>query len=54
MVNTTLSALEVANRLRAKMDKNDRLLVTRVHGATTAWAGMSQQCADWIKNTMED
>ena len=54
LVNTSLTPLEVANRLWAKMDKNDRLLVTRAYRSTTAWAGMPQDCADWIKNTMEN
>lgn len=54
LVNTTLTPLEVANRLWAKMDANDRLLVTRARRSTTAWAGMSQDCVDWLRNTMED
>jgi hypothetical protein len=54
LVTTNLTPLEVANRLWSKMDKNDRLLVTRVNRSTTAWAGMTQDCSDWLRNTMQD
>ena len=54
LVNTNLTPLQVANRLWAKMDANDRLVVTRAYRSTTAHAGMPQDCADWIKNTMHD
>lgn len=53
LINTNLTPLQVATRLWAKMDRNDRLLVTRTYGSTTAWAGMTQQCVDWLEHTME-
>ena len=49
LVDTNLTSLEVANRLWAKMDKNDRLLVTRAYRSTTEWAGMARKTnVEWL------
>ncbi|SEG42433.1 hypothetical protein SAMN05421819_2857 [Bryocella elongata] len=47
IINTQLTATEVRDALKAKMDANDKLLVAAV-GAPGAWSGFDKNCSDWL------
>ena len=49
-VVSSLSALDIANKLWAQMDSNDSLIVARVSSA--AWVGLSKEVADWLKENV--
>lgn len=52
LVVTTLSAVQVRDRLINKIDKNDKLLVTRLSGEA-AWQGFESQCSEWLKDSLQ-
>jgi hypothetical protein len=47
LVDTTLSASQIRDRLKAKVDANDKILVLRA-GATWATFGMPKSANDWL------
>lgn len=51
MVSTQMAGINIANKLWAKMDRNDKLLVTPVVSGS-AWAGFTGDCENWIKNNL--
>lgn len=51
MVSSGMSALEIANKVWAAMDANDKLLVNPV-APGSAWAGFSGDCESWIKSNL--
>ncbi len=51
MVSTQMAAIDIANKLWSKMDRNDKLLVTPVTSGS-AWAGFTGDCESWIKSNL--
>lgn len=51
MISSKMTAIDIANKLWAKMDQNDRLLVTPV-ASGSASAGFTGDCESWIKSNL--
>ncbi|WP_082549026.1 SinR family protein [Rhizobacter sp. Root404] len=51
MVSSSMSALDIATKLWAVMDANDKLLVNPV-AKGSSWAGFTGDCESWIKNNL--
>lgn len=51
IINTKLSAIQVAKVLWAVMDANDKLLVTEV-GPDVAWAGLPAEDQEWFSGAL--
>lgn len=49
-VNSTLTASQAVDRIWAKMDKNDSLIVVDAKNNSAAWQGLSDEVANFIKN----
>lgn len=49
LIQSSKTALEIAKDLWQHMDNDDKLLVMEVETAGSAWAGVSQETANWIK-----
>jgi CRISPR/Cas system-associated endoribonuclease Cas2 len=49
-VNSTLTASEALNRVWAKMDSNDSLIVVDASNNNAAWQGLSEEASDHIKD----
>lgn len=52
MVSSQMSGIDIANKLWATMDRNDKLLVTPVAAGGSAWAGFTGDCESWLKNNL--
>lgn len=48
IIATTQTATQVRDNLKAVMDKDDGLLVTRLQG-DAAWYGLSATAAEWLQ-----
>lgn len=51
MVSSTMTAIDIANKLWPHMDRNDKLLVTPI-ASGAAWAGFTGDCESWIKKNL--
>lgn len=51
MVSSNMSAIDIAKKLWAQMDTNDKLLVTPV-APGSAWSGFTGDCETWIKKNL--
>ena len=49
-VNSTLTASQAVDRIWAKMDGNDSLIVVDAKNDNAAWQGLSDEVANFIKN----
>lgn len=49
-VNSTLTASQAVDRVWAKMDRNDSLIVVDAKNNSAAWRGLSDEVANFIKN----
>lgn len=49
-VNSTLTASEALDRVRAKMDTNDSLIVVDASNNNAVWQGLSQEVSDQIRD----
>lgn len=52
MISTNQSAAQVRDYLKAVMDADDGLLVTRLQGEA-AWYGLSDEVSAYLKNMLE-
>lgn len=53
IINSTLTSLEICRRLILKLDSNDKIIVSQIHGPNTAWRPtFSENCQDWLKNNL--
>ncbi|KGE78868.1 hypothetical protein [Halomonas salina] len=48
-VNSTLTASQAVDRVWAKMDRNDSLIVVDAKNNSAAWQGLSDEVANFIK-----
>ncbi|MCJ8283942.1 CRISPR-associated protein Cas2 [Halomonas sp.] len=48
-VNSTLTASQAVDRVWAKMDRNDSLIVVDAKNNSAAWQGLSDEVATFIK-----
>lgn len=51
LIDTNVSLTDVRDRLKAKMDSNDRLLVT-ICSKGTAWHNLPKDVEDWIRKRL--
>jgi hypothetical protein len=51
LIKSNLSAVELRDRFRVALDKDDSLYVGAV-SAPAAWTGYSSEISDWIKNNL--
>ena len=51
LLSTQMTAIDIAKKLGAQMDQNDKLLVTPV-ASGSAWAGFSGDCLSWIESNL--
>lgn len=49
-VHSTLTASQAFDRVWAKMDRNDSLIVVDATNNSAAWRGLSDEVANFIKN----
>lgn len=52
VIVTNQSAAQIRDNLKAVMDQDDGLLVTRLQGEA-AWYGLGQSNANWLKQALE-
>lgn len=52
IVKTALSAKEVRDLLKPKIDKNDELLVINITADEAAWAGFNDNGSKWLKDNL--
>jgi hypothetical protein len=48
LMHTDRAATDILHELWAKMNPNDRLLVTEITGDVMAWLGLDRDTASWI------
>lgn len=46
------AAIDIARSLVAHIDDDDTLLVSKIDGSDTAWAGFSEECVAWLNNNL--
>lgn len=51
IIKTSLSCVEVRDKLNPKIDNNDKLLVLQLSGVG-AWSGFNTDCSNWLKNNL--
>lgn len=51
VISTPQSAVQVRDNLKAVMDRDDGLLVTRLQG-DAAWYGVTAEVTDWLKKQL--
>lgn len=52
LVRTSLTPVELRDRLRHHVDAGDELLVMDVTGRPAAWAGIPDSGGDWLKQNL--
>lgn len=51
IVKTTAAASEIRDRLRKRLQEDDRLLILEI-GRDVAWAGVAKEAAAWLKDNL--
>jgi hypothetical protein len=51
IVKTSLTTVELRDRLKPYIDSNDELLVAKLSGSA-AWVGFDEQCSKWLKDNL--
>jgi len=53
IINSNLSASEINKKLIAKLDEDDRIIVSQIHGPNTSWRKtFSEKCRNWLKTNL--
>ena len=56
IVQTELTALDLANAIWQHLDQDDKLLVAEYFptnkGGSSAWCGFGTECSDWLQSRM--
>lgn len=53
IINSNLSASEINNKLIVKLDNDDRIIVSQIHGPNTSWrTTFSEKCRNWLKTNL--
>lgn len=49
MIKTNLTPIELRDKLKGFMDKNDKVIVIDITSDAAAWSGLSKELSDWIR-----
>jgi hypothetical protein len=53
IINSNLSAAEINKKLIAKLDEDDKIIVSQIHGPNTSWTTtFSKECRNWLKTNL--
>lgn len=52
IVKTPLDQVQVRDALLPLMDSNDEVLVVNITGDAAAWAGLNQECSEWLRTNL--
>ena len=52
IIVSNLTATQIRDRLRAKIDAGDELLVAKI-SAPAAWCGFSKEASDWLLKVLD-
>lgn len=51
IIKTDMTAVQIRDILKPKIDSNDELLVVKLSGEA-AWTGFDENCSSWLRNNL--